>query len=285
MKFTIYKLTGEADEHRVFLEQSDSEALDVLVLPQVSEISNYPEISQMEGIRKEKHSDKGWLTYHENIMANNYTLVDKGDYEVMEVNDKFSKIEFVSDLGKVSGNWIIRNGNDDRILLWKPLQFNDKFACACKSQVKEGNDVKVIDDKFGYPVTINEKGIFKGTMMSAGVYTGQAGIPVLYTNDLINRIYEKYKDSPSKIKVDFDHDEVIAGELDSIKKVNTPVERLVVTGKATKSIVPKSGLSIWARNQVVWDSELQVHVIVDSDINTVSIIENGKPNCSICYIE
>ena len=262
-----------------------SDVLDKYTFYKEDDISDYPNIERMVGYGSERNADSSWLTYYQGIMPEGYSLYDKGTC-IVEHQTTHRTIQFDSDMDKMSGTWIIRKGEDNNVLLWKPLSMNEKYACPCSIE-SGGGEIQENREKYSWEATSDTRR-FKGTMVAAGVYSGMLlgpnGISFVFPNSMIRKVYEKYKANPEQISVDWNHDEQGIGKITSLELKEEPLTRIVATGITNKPVPRASALSIDAKQSYTWDSTLSARVISDLDLKRVSLL-NGAPGCKICYLE
>ena len=299
MRFALYKIISDnKTEIRLILENKSNLYADQYQFKYLNPdymISNYPEMSNLSGDELLSSASLSWLDYHKDIMAQNITVIDHGTFEILEETKTYKKLNFTSKLSHFNGSWVIRygtyqyEGTPKYVLLWKPLYINDKFSCACGSKVEnitaKLNNKKTREDKFAYPLQMNDSGTFEGILIAAGVYIGQANIPTLFTNEFIETFYKKYKDKASTIKVDHDHNENLTGNLTKIKLKTKPVHNIYVYGETTGEINKQDGLSFWGELSHVYSDKYGVDIALTLDIKTASIMNNGQPGCDICRIQ
>ena len=261
----------------------DEEFVDVVRFDQVKAISNYPNIDRLQGVWVDKGANKRWMTYHKGIMSENLRVYDKGTLEIVESGDNYKLVEFRGE--KLTGQWYIRRGSEDRALMWKPpvLNRDDKFSCAkmCDDLEEVGEKRR---DKFSSVIQMSKNG-FRGTAMASGVYQGQGGIPTLFTNKFIKKMVDKYSNDPKKIKVDFDHDENAVGAISDVRLETDPVYRFYITGEAGRNVKNGSGLSVDFTVDTIWDEKFKIEKAIDADIHSVSILTESNPGCEMCFVD
>lgn len=279
VKYVVYE---QFENNRMYIGNDDimNDKVDVFKMDNGGEISDYPGIERREGYYFKDGSSKAWMTYYDGVMRDGLTVRDVGEVEVIESNEKFSVMRFSG--GKISGNWYFRKGKDDRVLMWKPVKLNDneKFTCAKKCTDLSG---ETKNEKFSVNIKMGENG-FGGTALASGVYQGGTGRNLLFTDEFIRKIVDKYKNEPSKIKVDWDHSRDYEGEVREVRLETEPVHRMYVVGDGGRRVSKGASLSLDFDIRATWDDKFKVHKVVDADVLSVTV-SNDKPRCKMCYVD
>ncbi len=280
LEYIIYKIKNKG--YTLYMQRGDQDKLDTFSFERTNEISNHPQVARVAGTVEYNNSSPTWLTYHKDVMLEDYSLYEKGTVDILDDNDKALKLKLNGTLGRVDGSWILRNGNEDKVLMWKPISENEQFSCPCKVQLEE-KETTIEKECFSMPLTVVKKR-FRGTMMAAGVYTSEAARSTLFTDQLIKRIYEKYKNKPKAIRVDFNHQGETVGEVEKLEFTTEPVHRIIVHGTIKDDLPQVRALSITGAVSKYYDRELKTMISDDVNLEGVSVL-TGNPGCSICYLE
>ena len=291
VSYVIYK---EQDSYIMYVgnNEIDNDIVDMYKFVDVGdpELSDYPNVTRLMGVWNDKDYNKKWMTYYRGVMAENLTLYDKGELELLEETDKYKLVEFNGE--KLSGKWYIRKSEVDKeaVLFWKPMILNEdgkpnneKFTCPKKCDIKN-YDKEDMREKFTSGIKL-EGARFEGTALASGIHKSPSGRTYLLPDKFIEKMFDKYRDRPSDIKVDWNHDENHVGEISEVKLIREPVPRLYVAGDAGREVENGSALSVDFDVKAKWDDQFKVYKAYDADIISVTVAPGEEPVCKICYID
>ena len=218
-----------------------------------------------------KKFDSSWLTYKDSIMASNIEFIDSGIVErEYGVNYEYWRIK-----GHVLNGWNMYYdwGKDSGKLYYEELVGDDG----------DGSDKTIERSQFRDFISGNGMNEFEGTAVAVGVYSDSQNRKVFYTNAFLDKLVRMYSSDPSKIKVDWNHDNNYIGELKNFEIRENPVYRIYVRGDAGRPVPRGAGLSIDFYYRKKWNQEFQVYEAINPRVVAVSVLTDYRPGCSMCF--
>jgi len=283
MRYSFYQSFGE--DGNVFKLYIESQMLSVRCYKfetNVKSISNEPGITRLFG---QEIFD----------MIGNYFLypleykdVEIGDFIVLEDNEKVLRIKFPEIDGKLlQGEWIIRRLSSGDVLLWKPLPV--VFTMPTKNVIvnsENKSEIRNVKQQFSIFQISSDGEDFEGIAAAEGIWTGQDLHTTLFTDKIIESIFEQMNNSLDNQLVDYNHDFINDGKLTNISlETANGIKYIRVWGKGNKPIPMGAGLSMILNSSIIWDKNLNVFILLDAKPEGVSIMTSGHSACTICMIK
>ena len=215
-----------------------------------------------------------------------YDNVETGNFDLIERDDKFTRMVFEDVEGNVlRGEWILRWLSNGSILLWKPLPVVFNLPTKEVNMVVS-EELKAVEQKFSmFEITAVNGNEFEGTLAAEGIWTGQDLHTTLFSDKIIETIYQKFSEELPKMVVDYNHDLTSAGHFTDVSlHERNGIKYIDVKGVGDKPIPLGSSLSLHTKSKIIWDRNLNVHVLLDADPVGGSILTEGKSACTICMI-
>jgi len=212
--------------------------------------------------------------------------VEVGEFMLVEDNEKFTRIRFPEDNKTLEGDWILRNLSDGNVLFWKPFPIVAVMPTKNVQVVQEdGDTLAIVEQQFSiFELTVDGFN-FEGIAAAEGIWTGEDFHTTLFTGAIIESLEKQMrKDMPLQV-VDYNHDFINAGKLTKVSlQERRGIKFIAVEGVGDKVIPLGSGLSIFIKSTLKWDSNLNVFVLLSAEPKGVSIMTEIRPACTICMI-
>jgi hypothetical protein len=226
-------------------------------------------------------------------VAGNYFLfpldfnnVEVGDFVLLQEDDKFTRLNFVSENNVLQGEWLLRRLSTGDILFWKPFPavFTAKNTSAT-IQISDNTPEVEAEQKFSLFELTSDGGSFDGIAVAEGVWTGQDFHTTLFTKDIIEEIFSQMDGNLENMLVDYNHNMISDGQLKGVTlHEDRGIKYIRATGTGNQPIPAGSGLSLLVKSKLKWDNNLNVFVLVKAETLGLSIITENNPACTLCMI-
>lgn len=243
-------------------------------------ISNVPTITRLFG---EEIDDKIGDYF---LYPLDYKLAEAGEFMLLEENNKYFRFEFLNEEeDKLQGMWILRKLSNGSYLFWKPSPI--AFVPPTKNVVvTENAKGKVVEQEFGMFDLVVDKNTFHGIAAAEGIWTGRDWHTTLFSDKNIEDIANQLKKNRSSLLVDYNHDKINDGIVDSVElKTRRGLKYIEVSGSGGKPIPLGSGLSVSLKSNIKWDENIGVWALDNVEVIGLSIMQGETPGCTICMIQ
>ncbi len=282
MKYSFYQYFGEEENvFRLYIQTHENGIVRCYEFKtDIQGISNEPGITRLFG--KEVFDIAG--NYF--LFPLDFNNVEVGNFIIMQEDDKFVRLRFVTEGNILQGEWLIRRLSTGDVLFWKP--FPAVFTTQDRTVTVQASDNTLeveVEQSFSLFELEVLDNTYSGIAAAEGIWTGQDFHTTLFSKDIINTIFAQLDGNLDKMLVDYNHDLINDGLIKTVSlHEDRGIKYIRASGTGNKPIPPGSGLSLLIKSKLKWDNNLNVFVLLDVETIGLSIITENNPACTICMI-